>query len=220
MSFSDEWNNIYGANQNIISWPWSDVVSLSHKYCKHFFHKKAAILEVGCGTGANISFFNAKDFKYHGIDGSPKIISSLKQKYPELKNALLCDDFTKKINFNTQFDMVIDRAAITHNDTSSIKESLSNIRSKLNTNGMLLAIDWFSTSHGDSQKGLSVDSHTRTSIPTGQFKGVGKVHFSDKDHLLEIFSEFEILLMREKVVTNSIPDSTIFAAWDIVAIKR
>lgn len=220
MSYSEQWDQVYGANQNIIEWPWSDVVSLAHRYCKHLFDKEASILELGCGTGANIPFFQAKGFTYYGIDGSTKIVDALKKKYPKYKDYFECEDFTRTLRFNKEFDLVLDRAAITHNDTESIKRTLKKIESQLSRDGILLAIDWFSTKHMASKSGNYVDSYTRINIPKGQFYGVGNVHFSDQEHLAELFSGYKILLMREKVITSLTPVSDIFSAWDIVAKRK
>ena len=222
MGFSLEWNDIYGAQKNIIKWPWSDVVSLSYRYCNHLFEKGASVLELGCGTGANIQFFKSNDFKYFGIDGNAEVIASLQSEYPEYKENIICGDFTKNLGFDGyKFDLILDRAAITHNDTKAIIKTFDNIKSSLKVNGIFLAIDWFSTKHMDSKSGKIVDNFTRTMIPEGQFEGVGNVHFSDFEHLNDIFSDFKVLSMKEKVISEFfLKKKDVFSAWDIVAQKN
>lgn len=221
MNFSREWDDVYGASKNNIEWPWSDVVSLSHSFCKYLFNQNSDVLEVGCGTGANISFLKAKQFNYHGIDGNKKVIASLQNQYPEFKNNLSVDDFTLSNFFDKDFDLILDRAAITHNDNQAISSTIDNIYAHLKEGGIFMGIDWFSKNHSDSCRGSEVDSHTRTNIETGQFNGVGFVHFADKEYLLDLFSKFDILYLSEKYIHHHLPvGGHVFSAWDIIARKN
>lgn len=220
MGYSKNWSKVYSSNQNIVRWPWSDVVGLSNRFCNSLFNKNSTILELGCGSGANIPFFASNQFIYHGLDGSPEIITMLHEMYPDFKDTLVSADFTSDLHFHDPFDLILDRAAITHNDTTSIEKTLLNIYDKLKPGGFFLAIDWFSLRHSDSSKGTWIDEHTRTDIPSGQFEGVGLVHFSDKPHLQHLFHKFKILLMQEKVISNYVPSpGSVFSSWNIVAIK-
>ena len=56
---------------------------------------------------------------------------------------------------------------------------------------------------------------------SGQFIGIGQVHFADRGEMLGIFKDFEILELTEKIVTNHYPpeDHYQFASWNIVARK-
>jgi hypothetical protein len=49
---------------------------------------------------------------------------------------------------------------------------------------------------------------------------VGRVHFSDKPHLLDLFAKFDMLVMEHKTVRREIPDDGwSFASWNFVARK-
>ncbi|MCM8622299.1 MAG: hypothetical protein NFW16_11340, partial [Candidatus Accumulibacter sp.] len=64
------------------------------------------------------------------------------------------------------------------------------------------------------------DDFTRTAYSKGQFTGVGKVHFSNALHLRDLFSNFEILFIEEKLMRRYEPqDNHQFASWNIVARK-
>ena len=39
MGFSPEWEQRYAENTHLSVWPWSDVVSLVHRHCKHIIKK-------------------------------------------------------------------------------------------------------------------------------------------------------------------------------------
>ena len=179
------------------------------------------MLELGCGAGANIPLFLALGMEYYALEGSPTIVSQLHQRYPNLVDNIRVGDFTANQPFDGNFDLVIDRASLTHNNTSSIKNALRISFDALKPDGKFIGSDWFSTNHTDYSGGeMADDKYTRTSHSKGQFVGVGRVHFSDEAHLLDLFSKFEILFMEEKITRRHEPkDNHQFASWNLVAKK-
>jgi len=178
------------------------------------------VLELGCGAGANIPFFLRLGVQYHAIEGSPHIVERLSSAYPELSGRIRVGDFTQEIPFDGNFDMVIDRAALTHNTTESIERCLANVRERMPTSGHFLGIDWFATDHAEYGSGEpDADEHTRTSYTTGPFADVGPVHFSDRAHLEDLFQNFEILTLEKKVIERELPTTWKQAMWNIVAVK-
>jgi len=222
MGFSQEWEERYADNTHLSVWPWSDIVSLVHRHCKPLIVAKGGrVLELGCGAGANIPLFLALGMEYYALDGSPTIVSQLHQRYPDLVDNIRVGDFTADQPFDGNFDLVIDRASLTHNNTSSIKNALRISFDALKPGGVFIGSDWFSTNHTDYIGGeVADDKHTRTNHSKGQFIGVGNVHFSDEAHLRDLFSKFEILFMEEKLTRRYEPhDNHQFASWNIVARK-
>jgi SAM-dependent methyltransferase len=193
------WDIIYLKNKHLSIWPWSDVVSYVSRYCspRNRFNK---ILELGCGAGANIPFFLKNKYKYFGIDGSNTIIKMLKKKYPIISNNFLCKDFTIEIPINKTFDFVLDRGAITCNDTTSIKRTLHLIKKKLRPNGIFIGIDWMTENHSSSLKGIRVDNYTRANIRGGVFSNQGTTHFFTRKHLCNLLvdSGFKLKILELK----------------------
>lgn len=222
MGFNYEWDRCYTENTQMSVWPWSDVVSLVHRHCKRIIAAgEGRVLELGCGAGANIPLFLALGMDYHAIEGSPTIVKQLHQRYPDLVEKILLGDFTVEQPFPKGFDLLIDRAAVTHNNTASIKNTLEIAIESLNLGGIYIGSDWFSKNHSDFFEGeRGVDDFTRKNYTKGQFTGVGEVHFSDEAHLRELFSSFEIIFMEEKLMRCHEPsDKHQFASWNIVAKK-
>lgn len=224
MGFSSDWDRCYSNNAQMSVWPWSDVVSLVQRFCKPWISKEGAavqVLEMGCGAGANIPFFKALGCDYKGIDGSLTIVELLHRRYPDLRDSIVCGDFTSVSPFSGSFDLVLDRAAFTHNDSKSIEQAIAIVFDQLRDGGVFIGVDWFSTKHTDFGFGIpSGDYFTRTKFIKGQFTGVGKVHFSDEAHLRELFKNFEIVLLEEKTLLRSEPrDKHQFASWNIVVRK-
>ena len=222
MGFDQDWEKTYASGTHLSVWPWSDIVSLVNRHCKPLITKGGGrVLELGCGAGANIPLFLALGMDYYAIEGSQTIVSQLHERYPNLANKIHIGDFTKEQPFQIDFDIVIDRASLTCNTTSSIKGALQIAFDSLKIGGLFIGTDWYSQSHTDFKGGeKSEDEFTRKNHTKGQFVGVGNVHFSDEPHLRDLFSKFEIIFMEEKLFKRHEPnDKHQFASWNIVARK-
>ncbi len=222
MSFSNKWEKIYKKKSNYSIWPWSEVVSLfyNHFNLNKFKNKKIKILELGCGAGANIPFFNDKKFDYYAVDGSQTIIKALKVKYPNLKKKIKSCDFTKEIPFQEEFDLILDRASITCNNKKSIISSINLIRGKLKKNGIFFGIDWYSTKSSDARKGkMDGDKFTRKNMKNSIFADAGSFHFSNERMMRNYFKKFKIISFYEKIIYKKINKENKLASWTIVVEK-
>lgn len=220
MSFSTQWDQVYREGGNISIWPWSDLVSYMHRYAKPF-SSSTKVLEIGFGAGANIPFFLSIGVDYYGIEGSDSIAARVREQYPELKNRLKTGDFIGQKHSDI-YDLVIDRSSMTHNDTNAIKLGLKNLCAAMRPGAKYIGIDWFSVEHYGFSLGDSIDEFTRANITEGQFVGIGRVHFSNKEHLIELFSEagFELIKLEHKRIVSEIPNTGhLFASWNLVAEK-
>ena len=90
---------------------------------------------------------------------------------------------------------------------------------------LFIGIDWFSTNYPDYIKGEGTinkkDIWTRTNYKDGNFADVGKVHFSNQAHLLELFKKFKTLSMTHKILFEAIPENNYgLATWNFVVEKN
>lgn len=222
MGFSNEWEQRYLNNTHLSIWPWSDIVSLVHRHCNHLINAEdIKVLEFGCGAGANIPLFLSLGMKYFAVEGSPTIVKQLHDRYPELREQISVGDFTVEQPYGGGFKLLIDRASITHNNTESIKSALQIAYDALLPGGIYIGVDWFSTNHSEFKNGNPIDDLlTRTNHINGSFAEVGKVHFSDEQHLKELFLNFEIIFIEEKQSRICEPqDNYLFASFNIVGRK-
>ena len=213
------WESVYRANRHMVSWPWSDIVSdvMSMRP-----QKGAKVLEIGCGPGANIPFFLSIGLDYYSIDGSETAVEKVKNDFPSIQEKIICADFTKTIPFDESFDFIIDRAALTHNDTESIKRCMGLIKTKLNENAKFIGVDWFSKEHSYNRQGPAttiLDSHTMDNC-VGFFENLGPVHFSDQEHIFDLFNEFKCLKLEHKITYQKIPEEQKFATWNFIFEAR
>lgn len=220
MSFSAEWDARYSEDTHLSVWPWSDLVSYFHRYAKPF-NADTKVLEIGFGAGANIPFFKSLGVDYSGIEGSQAIYLKVCGNFPELKDKLYLGDFVS-YELSDSYNVIVDRSSMTCNSTVAIHNGLKHLAKHLVIGGKYIGIDWFSTAHSDCRLGDVVDEFTRCNIHDGQFVGVGNVHFSTKEHILELFSEagFRVTRLEHKQSTLEIPnEGHLFAVWNLVAEK-
>ena len=212
MTYSEEWGDIYARGEQMVRWPWSDLVSLVKRYCGDI--KDWQVLELGCGiAGANSKFFIEEGAYYIGQDAAFGSSEQSAVGFP-----WCAVDFTNHLpGEGEDYDLICDRAAVTHNDTESIKRCLGLVYDALKPGGWYIGVDWFSTEHSDAGRGEQVDELTWRDIPDGQFKGCGVVHFSHFKHLTELFNAFVILRMEHKTIVSTEGDR--FASLNIVARK-
>lgn len=205
-------------------WPWSDLVSLFMRHKGRLSEggltSKLRVMELGPGTGNNFPFWESLNVSYFGIEQSPSAVAILVERFPNLRASIRIGDFTRELNQFRDFDVICDRASVTHGSSVEVAATIDACYETLRPGGLYLGVDWFSTNHSDFLlPSVEIDAHTRSELMTGQFVGVGKVHFSSRDHLLDLFSEFDILELSEKISTAHFPDVDThrFASWNIVA---
>lgn len=221
MNFSSEWDERYKANTHLSVWPWSDLVGFVMRHARPP-GPGFRVLELGCGAGANIPFFQALGADYHGIEGSPAIVAALHERFPEWRDRIVAGDFTLDIPFEGEFDLVVDRSSLTHNTTAAIRHCLAMVKARLKPGSAFIGIDWFSTDYSEFSKGEDGgDAHTRSGFSQGPFAGVGRVHFSDRAHIEDLFNGFELKVLEHKQVRREIPDDGwAFASWNFVARRN
>ncbi len=205
MNVSYEWERFYAAGE----FP-DGTYPHYEKLFSSFVSSADRMLELGAGTGTEIDFFTKyMKFGYHGIDGSRGSISHLHGSYPILAERIKCADFTKEIPFDGKFDLICDRASISHNDLESIRACLALVFDALNPGGIFIGCDWFSTWHSEFTRGEKLWGNTRTGYKDGQFQGIGKVHFSDEAELVELFKDFEGIFLQERVMRRPAPNGLV-----------
>lgn len=226
MGFSPEWERLYDAGRHFIDWPWSNVVTWVTRFDSPG-EQTTRVLELGCGPGINTPFFLSRKMDYFAVDGSRAAIVAAQKRFADIKDNFAVADFTRGIPFPGTFDLIVERAAISHNSTADIRRCLDNVLAKLKPGGRFIGLDWFSTEHSEYGDGREADDlYTKTDYPGSSyaFADCGKVHFSDEAHLADLFADFDIEFLqhntRTHIRTQSKPAPGYnLATWDIVAKK-
>jgi len=221
---SINWEKTYSSGGHINSWPFSDLISLYYWYCNNLQQKEnlLKVFEFGMGTGNNYPFWRALNVDYSGIEYSSSAVRICLEKFPELINRIQIGDFTSALPDKEKYDVICDRAAVTCNNNAKLQRAIDNSFQLLKKGGIFLGVDWYSKNHSDFfATSTNVDANTKCDFLSGQFKGVGAVHFANYADMLDIFKNYEILHLSEKVVTNYFRSDKKdkFASWNIVARK-
>lgn len=214
------WEQIYAGSRHLSVWPWTDVVSLTMRLARP--KSGARVLELGCGAGANIPFFQSLGVEYWGIEGSESIVARLHEAYPDLAARIVTGDFSKDFRVPGEFDLIVDRGSITHNPTASIRGIAGMVRQRLAPGGRFLGVDWFSTKFSEYRSGKAgADDYTRVDFVDGRLAGTGLAHFCDEAHLRDLLSDFEFVFLEHKTQEQLVPEGgATYAAWNFVACAR
>jgi SAM-dependent methyltransferase len=220
-----EWERIYDSGKQINLWPYTDIAS---KFSKYFTNNEPlsehiTVLELGCGAGNNSRLFSDNSINYEGIDFSKSAIEFANSNYQDENTNFVYADLVGHDLPHKKYDLIFDRAAVTHLVDSQIRAMVSKAFSALKSGGLYFGIDWFSINHPEfnSHECTKLGDLDRTSYLSGKFQGVGTVHFSDREFILSTFYQFNIL----EIVENRYFDygteieSPLGATWSFVAEK-
>lgn len=128
------WEASYAAGSRVQRYPWDVVVSFVYRYGR----PADRILEVGCGTGANLWFAAREGFEVFGVDISAAAIRYARDRFAGegLGGDFSVGDFSTLAHPDSFFDLVVDRAALSYTD--DIERPLSEIRRVLKPSGRFL----------------------------------------------------------------------------------
>jgi SAM-dependent methyltransferase len=187
-----DWDDIYKKRGKVFIEPHPDMDRL----VKLFKEKKIKrILDLGCGNGRHLVFFNKNGFDIYGMDASSKGIELAKEWLTEekIEVEMTChrmeDRFPYKNNF---FDAVIAIQVIHHNFKKDILLTVNEIERVLKKGGFIFITVTYSKQRRFDKWDLK-KVEERTFIPQkGQEKGVPHYFFS-LEELRDTFHSFELL---------------------------
>ncbi len=137
MGWDSKWEEFYkksGGNE----YPETAVVRfIARNFYKSNNRNEIKILDLGCGTGANLWYLSREGFSAFGIDGSKTAIERSGEKLDrESLNAnLLLGDFQNLPYDSDFFDAVLDITSIQHNDDASIRKIVAEVHRVMKPQG-------------------------------------------------------------------------------------
>jgi SAM-dependent methyltransferase len=186
VSFDPIWEEKYSAGHQQRA-PWDETVSFVFRNMpKQKARNEITILEVGCGTASNLWFFSLEGFDVAGIDASSSAITKAQARFKKdnLKGDLRVGDFTQLPFQDHSFDLVIDRAALTHSGTSTIKSAVREIHRVLKKDGKFFFTP-FADSHGSNSAGQRGGDGLTIDIQASTLTGAGQVCFVSRTEIDE-----------------------------------
>jgi len=179
------------------------------------------ILEVGCGTGANLWYVARERFQAFGIDGSPTAVEKARARMLEerLSASLTVGDILQLDRHYppSHFSAIVDIACVQHNRKEDIVQILRQVRSALKPGGRVFSMMVAAETYGDGL-GRRVEPGTFLDIPEGPYHGVGLTHFSTLEEVQQFFSEFRDVKIEYSIRTLE-NQSKIIKHWIVEGVR-
>ena len=194
--------------------------------CRNLINEEPVLLlEVGCGTGTNLAAGQEMGYEVFGIDSSETAIKLAGDRLVlDRQTNLRVGDFTALPWPDCTFDVVIDRAAMTHNAPSRMREALAEVARVMKPGGFLL-FNPFSQSHSSAAFARETEFEGvlhMEEASRGYFMGLGPVSFVTVPGARRLLSPdlWTIVSLRESVVVEHLDQSTAFAHDKVVGDLR
>lgn len=160
--------------------------------------KKPKILDYGCGTGANLQFFQDKGLDVYGCDVSKTAIMKCRgnKKFKD-SHFTVCDEIPNPIELfgALRFDIVLSNQTLYYLPDDSIRKFVKETYNLINEGGFIIATmiaktHWF-FAQAITQEG---DFH-KIDLSLTRFNQYTYINFKAKDELEELFKPFEKCLI-------------------------
>ncbi len=218
---SVDWEaDIYARGQQINKWPFSEVISSIIRAAAGRDRREVSVLEIGCGAGNNIWFLASEGFQAHGLDMSATAIEYARNRLCDmrLEADLRVGNIAALPWPDERFDIVIDRAVLTHNSHSHISITLEEVRRVLKPGGVMMSFSLFGMNHAERVHGEEVSHHTFDHFHDGYFRSVGLTSFFTRDDLTGLFSRFGKLEI-ERTTVHDDNDQILSEEFSVKATK-
>lgn len=219
-SFDPVWEEKYAAGHGS-RYPWDAVVSFVFRHAPRDRPRgEVRVLELGCGTGANLWFAAREGFRACGVDASASALAAARARFEaeglsvELKQA----DFTSLPFADASFDLVVDRAALTCCGTAAMQRALGEAARVAVPGGRLLFTP-YAASHSSRASGRPGPDGVTVDIAEGTLVGVGQIRFVERDELATLLGPGWRMIVAERVelVDELAADGHVHAEWRVVA---
>lgn len=189
-SWDKVWDNVF-LSQEWGKYPSENLIQF---VARNFYKKKREqikILEVGCGTGANIWYIARERFSAYGIDGSKVALEIGRERLQKegLHADLTVGDIVKLPYKNDQFDAVIDNECIYANNANNSKKILAEIYRVLKPAGLLYSRT-FSDKMYVGKQNKKHGEYEYSEISDGPLAGKGFTRLSSEKTIKRLYSKF------------------------------
>lgn len=226
-NFDDTWDDLYqGDHRHQNRYPFDTVVQFVFSQSpKDIPRSDVNILEVGCGAGNNLWFAAREGFRVAGIDASAPAIELANERFKKdgLEGDIRVSDANNLPFDDASFDLVIDRAALSHTPKESIGQSISEIRRVLKPGGK-----FHFNPFGDRCSSAQRHAHdandtggTLTAITAGLLEDAGLASVYSRIDIETLFAKgWNLLILRRIEYTDmNQPLFMIHEEWIAIAEK-
>lgn len=203
-------------------YPWDTVVSFVFRNApENKPRQEVKILEVGCGTGANLWFAAREGFRVYGVDGSATAIDLAKKRFhdDELNGNFYVADFTCLPFDDTEFDLVIDRAALTCVGFAAAQKAIKEIYRVMKLGARFFFCP-YSDRHSSCSSGEQGQDEQRMNITLGTMVDAGPICFYGRQQVIKILQDFHLSSLQHMEYAEMLePAWLVHAEWRVIASK-
>jgi len=191
---ADVWNGIF-AQREWGKYPDLHVVRfIARSFFREPDRSRVRILEIGCGTGANLWFLAREGFGTYGLDGAAHAVEKAKarldEECPGWHGKVMVGDARDLPFENDSFDAVIDMEAISCNSFEDSRKIYSETARVLKPGGKM-----FSCCFAPHMTGYATGEkvgHEMWVVEEGPLKGLGAVRFTPEEDIPALCGDFII----------------------------
>lgn len=221
-TFDPVWDEKYAGGHEQ-RYPWDMVVSFVFRHAPRDRPRNGVrILEVGCGTGANLRFAAAEGFAVCGVDGSRHAIDTARRRFAEagLEGDLRIADFTTLPFEDGSCDLAIDRGALSCCGTTALRAAIAGVARCLKPGGKFL-FNPLADSHSSARAGRAGDDDLVVDIAAGTLQGAGHIRFVARREIEPLLAPgFRPLSIERKEIADMTgPAGMVHAEWIVIAEK-
>jgi ubiquinone/menaquinone biosynthesis C-methylase UbiE len=219
-SWDSTWEKVYSES----SWGKYPGESLIQFIARNFYKRNRSevkILEIGCGSGANIWFIAREQFLTFGIDGSESAIKHAQRRLEEDKLIadLVVGDIVSLPYLDATFDAVLDCECLYANNLENTDKILSEINRVLKPDGLFYSRTLSEKMYiGMSNRCVGEKSYI--DISDGPIAGKGFARLMDMGDIINIYgNRFEIISIDKLEYTQFNMEQTI-SEYIIICKKK
>lgn len=218
-SWDPIWDEVFKSTE----WGKYPSESLIQFIARNFYKSERVeirILEVGCGTGANLWYISREGFQAYGVDGSDVAIKKASDRMisENLTVNLQVADIVNLPFSNCFFDVVIDVECIYCNNTENTKKILEEIKRVLKPNGK-----FYSRTFSDKMViGTNIKENIYLeymNLEDGPFKGKGFVRLSSRDTINDLYGSCFKIESLDYLEYTQFNEKYLIKEWVIICEK-
>jgi SAM-dependent methyltransferase len=218
-SWDPIWDEVFSGQE----WGKYPSENLIQFIARNFYKAKRddiRILEVGCGTGANLWYISREGFQAYGVDGSAVAISQANErmKNENLSVTLQVADIVNLPFENNFFDAVIDNECIYSNNNENSQLIYNEIHRVLKPNAKFYSRT-FSDKMFIGENANEVGELEYTDIKSGPFKDKGFVRLSSKDSINATYGKFFEIQTIDYLESTNNNESLLINEWIVICTK-
>lgn len=198
---NDCWEENYKSGR-FNKYPYDEVVSFVLKNYK----EKSIVLDLGCGGGNHSLFCINEGHDVIAVDGSKTSLELTTKLCSNSKNlTCLHNDLSKLDIDDNTVNCIIDRQSMGHNSRDNIQNIIKELYRVLQKGGKIISFI-FSQSNQALVNDKYIGENNYYKFETGPFLKSGYVYFTEKEDILELFKDFNILDIRKSSSVSLIND--------------